>query len=636
VKPEAQARSGGTDPNNIGQAFQAVKMGILERLVIPMLDSMIEVPPRGKRFFINIIRFTLVWGMFSFCGLSPLWAKDPVQVMIEGLQGEELKNVQAALTLPPGLVRGGALDLGLLEIFQRQIPERVERALQPFGYYEAQVSATAEKMEKNEALIRVKVIPGEPIRVEAVNLRVTGPGGENPDLKHLVASFPLKVGDVLNQAKYQKAKEEMRTKALNLGYLGAEYASHVIRLNRGQRKAEIDLILETGPKYMFGKVIWEGPQLYPASFLQRFLDFKPGEPYSYSKVYQTQLNLINSDRFAAVNIRADKEEAKDFRVPVRIQVEPSAPKRLRPGVGYSTDFGAGVSLYYKDLNAFRRGHEFNADLSIQERRQAITTSYSLPGSGHIDNRTILSLGYQRELTKPYDNLLGILGGEQARSFGYGIIGSAYLQFRQENFSESGQEGSSTMLMPGLRFYQRRVDDLVRPHKGFRYNLETRGSGEVLGAETNFLQFLGSGDLLIPLTTKFSLLPHFQFGVTWQKDPLTDLPPSLRFYAGGVNSVRGYTYQSLGPKDSSGNVIGGKNLLVGSLEVDYSVTRNWSMALFYDVGNAFNNFQDLTWPQDAGIGVRYYTPVGPVRVDLARQINVDNPGFQLNVSVGFSL
>ena len=125
-------------------------------------------------------------------------------------------------------------------------------------------------------MIRVKVIPGEPVRVTAVNVRVTGPGEQNPDLKQLVASFPLKVGDVLNQVKYQKAKEEMRSKALNLGYLGAEYVSHVIRMNRGERKAEIELLLETGPKYMFGEVIWEGSQLYPLSFLERFLDFKPG------------------------------------------------------------------------------------------------------------------------------------------------------------------------------------------------------------------------------------------------------------------------------------------------------------------------------------------------------------------------
>jgi len=584
------------------------------------------------------IRYPLLFFIFFFgaCLLSKAVAAEPLEVVIEGIEGDTLKNARAALTFPPGMVREGVIDRALLNLFLRQIPEKVRKSLEPFGYYEAQASSIVEKTEDGRDLLRVKVIPGEPIRVAAVQVRVTGPGEKNRDLRLLVDSFPLKPGDSLNQVKYEKAKEELRSKALNLGYLGSEYISHVIRVNRTERKAEIDLVLQTGSRYLFGEVIWEGTQLYPISYLERFLDFKPGDPYSYSKVYQTQLNLINSDRFASVNVRADKDEARDGNVPVRIQLEPSAPKRLRPGVGYSTDYGAKIQLRYQDLNAFQRGHEFNADMSIAERRQAVSSYYTLPNAGHIDNRTNLKAGLQRELLNPYDNVLLTLEGEQARSFGYGIIGSAYLQFRYEQFSESGQDGTSELFMPGLRLYQRRVDDLIRPNKGFRYTLETRGSTRALGAEADFLQFLGNGDLLIPLGAGFSLIPRTQVGVTWEKDPLTDLPPSLRFYAGGDRSVRGYTYQSLGPKDSEGNVIGGKHLLVGSLELEYAITRNWSVAGFYDVGNAFNNFKDMSWPQGAGIGVRYYTPAGPVRLDLARQINVDNPGYQLHIAIGFAL
>jgi translocation and assembly module TamA len=84
------------------------------------------------------------------------------------------------------------------------------------------------------------------------------------------------------------------------------------------------------------------------------------------------------------------------------------------------------------------------------------------------------------------------------------------------------------------------------------------------------------------------------------------------------------------------VIGGKNLFVASLEVEYSITRNWSMAAFYDVGNAFNNLDNLQLAQGAGLGVRYYTPAGPVRVDLARQINVEHAGYQIHISIGFAL
>jgi translocation and assembly module TamA len=164
----------------------------------------------------------------------------------------------------------------------------------------------------------------------------------------------------------------------------------------------------------------------------------------------------------------------------------------------------------------------------------------------------------------------------------------------------------------------------------------RGTHEIFGSGTSFGQILGEGNLLIPLPHRFSLFSRLQAGATYLPDPFQDLPATLRFFAGGDHSVRGYAYQSLGPKDSSGNVVGGRNLLVGSLQLERGFGKNWGGLIFYDLGNAFNNFQDIHFAQGAGIGVRYYTRVGPIEVDLARQINVDNPGFRLHVIVGFSL
>ena len=159
--------------------------------------------PSPRSRWPKIGRFIFPLFILWVSGISSVRAADPVQVLVEGVEGEELNNVRAALALPPGVVRDGSVDRQLLEIFQRQIPEKVKKALEPLGYYETRVSTAMEKIEKEEALIRVKVIPGEPIRVAAVNVRVTGPGEQNPDLQQLFASFPLKVGDVLNQAKYQ-------------------------------------------------------------------------------------------------------------------------------------------------------------------------------------------------------------------------------------------------------------------------------------------------------------------------------------------------------------------------------------------------------------------------------------------------
>ena len=580
----------------------------------------------------------------SWVGIFIIWVNlvslaqgaDPIRVVVAGLEGEALKNAQAALVLPSGLIQDGVVNQPLLDIFRRRAPEKVRQALEPLGYFSARAEVTTEKTPEGQEVLRVTVTPGEPVRVSGIDIRLQGPGEKEKILKDLVAAFPLKIGDALHQGKYENGRDSLRSKALDLGYLGANYSIHLIRVHRGELRAEIELSLETGPQYRYGEVTFEGAPLYPRSFLERYLDFIPGELYSYTKNYQTQLNLINSDRFSAVTVEANVEEARDYFVPVKIKLEPSAPKRLRPGVGYATDTGARFSLRYQDLNAFRRGHDFSADLSIAERRRALSALYAFPSSGHIENRTILKTGLLQEQLKPYDTLLFTLEAERARSFGKGRVGSAYLQFRQENFSEAGQEGKSSLILPGGRFTQRQVDDVLRPRKGFRYYLEVRGSTENLGAETNFAQILANGDLLLPLPYGFSFIPRVQLGATWQRNPVTALPPTLRFYAGGDRSVRGYTYQSLGPKDASGNVIGGKNLIVGSLELEYALGKNWGIAAFYDVGNAFNNTNNLRLAQGAGVGIRYYTLAGPIRIDVARQINVDNPGFQLHISLGFAL
>ena len=308
----------------------------------------------------------------------------------------------------------------------------------------------------------------------------------------------------------------------------------------------------------------------PRSFLERFLDFKPGELYSYAKTYQTQFNLINSDRFASVRVREAKEEARDFRVPVKIQLEDSASQRLRPGVGYATDTGARFSLRYQDLNVFPPGHDFSADLTVGERRRALSALYTFPSPGHIDNRTILKTGLLQEIVKPYDTWSFTLEAERARS----------LRERAGWAPPTSSSGRRIFRSrPGGKVHPDFAGSSFFPAAGGRYrpapqrlslHLETRGSTDILGAETNFAQFLGNGDLLIPLPYEFSLIPRVQVGATWQRNAVTDLPPSLRFYAGGDRSVRGYTYQSLGPKDASGNVIGGKNLLVGSMELEYAL------------------------------------------------------------------
>jgi translocation and assembly module TamA len=572
--------------------------------------------------------------LLATSGLSS-GAATTLAVVVEGLEGEARQNVETALSLPEGLVKEDRVDELLLARFQEEAPQKVREALEPFGYYHPQLTLTTEH-QADQLRLLVRVDPGPPLRVASVQVDVHGPGSEDRKFKDSLPVFPMKTGEVLRQDRYEEWKTAARDMAREFGYLDAEFSVHLLHLSLAENEGKIELALETGPRYTFGEVTFIPPLTFPEAFLRRYLAFRPGKAYSPQRLARTQLNFTNSDRFAEVSIESDKEAAVDYRVPIRIRLTPSKPKRLRFGVGYETDKGAGILARYQDLNFNRWGHEFHTELRLSERVQGFAAEYLLPGLRDLDSKQALKMGYKREITDTYDSRSWSSEYETVHSFGRGRQGSGYLRFLQEDFSIAGQDGLANLLIPGMRFWQRRYDDPLRPIRGYRYYLEARGSTGLLGADGSFLQLLPQGETMIPLGNGFSLLLHGQMGVTLQNEPLNSLPPSLRFFAGGDNSVRGYSYQSLGPKNSSGRVVGGKNLLVGTLEIEKAFSSLWGLAVFYDAGNAFDDFSQYELKQGAGIGLRLYTPLGPIRLDLARQIGETDNQFRVHFSVGFGL
>ena len=562
-------------------------------------------------------------------------AAEPLEIEVSGISEKDaLANVHATLVLPPGLVENGQVDVLWLERFEEQIPERVRQALEPYGYYEAEVSCQRQEREKERYLLKVVIVPGRPIRLTTVQVRLSGPGSKEPRLQSLVADFPLRAGEVLRQDLYETGKGALKARVLDLGYLDAIFTVHQIRLQRGERRAEIDLELATGERYYFGEVEIEGGGDYPEPFLRRYLAFKKGEVFSYPRLGQTQLNFLDSDRFREVIITPQKDEVEELRVPIGLKLVPGARRRLRPGIGYGTDTGARISLNYRDLNVLHRGHEFSTDLSIAERRQSLSASYILPGLKHIDSQTALRTGFVREDLKTYETRSLFAEIEELRGFSGGRVGSVFLRLLQENYIVGDQNDRSRMILPGVRFRHSSYADPVRPKRGFRYSLEARGGHQSLGSDTGLVQFLASANTVIPLPWQLKLLLRAQGGTTQKNEPLAEIPASLRFFAGGDQSVRGYGYQTLGPKDASGKVVGGEHLAVGSVEIEAPLGENWGVAAFFDLGNAFTGPTKIDWARGAGLGVRRYTVVGPVKIDLARQVGVANPAFRLHLSVGF--
>ncbi len=566
---------------------------------------------------------------------APLHAADAVEIVVSGIEDDALTNVQESLVLPAGLVRDGKVDRLWLERFAKQAAEKTRTALEPFGYYQAQVTVAVEPAGEGYRLL-VKVAPGEPVRLTGVTVNLAGPGREEKRLQRLVAAFPLHEGDVLLQQKYEEAKAGIISRARDLGYLDAAYSAHEIRISPSATTAAIKLVLETGERFYFGATHIQGAPEYPDSFLRRHLTYKPGDIFSYPSLGETQRNFTNSERFSDVIITPEKEDAEDFRVPVGIQLKAGPRISLRPGVGYGTDTGARFTIRYRDLNMFHLGHELFSNLYIAERLQGLVTGYILPSPKDVRSSTVLQLNLQQEKTTTYTSRILALELDRNRSFGPGKLGTAYIKAQYEDYTVGYQNSTARLLLPGLRFSDDRYDNPVRPRRGFRYGLELRGTHPILGSDTRLVQFLAEGSHLLRLPWRLSLHTRAKGAATVLNDPISDIPPSLRFFTGGDQSVRGYSYKSLGPRDASGQVIGGKQLLTGSIELERALFKDWGVSLFYDVGNAFNSFSSVHLFQGAGVGLHYYTSVGALNLSVAYPLGVENPSFHYHFTVGFEL
>lgn len=581
------------------------------------------------------LAFLILWLILA----PPLQAAEPVEIVVSGIDGDILKNVKDTLVLPAGLVRNGTVDQLWLKRFAEQAENKTRTALEPFGYYNSVVTITVEPDEERYRLL-VTVQRGEPVRLNEVKVTLAGTGNKERRLERrlhrLVAKFPLNRGDVLLHQKYEGAKAALKTGAQDLGYLDAEFSRHEIRISPSATTATIDLVLDTGEMYYFGETHIQGAPDYPDSFLGRHLTYSSGEPFSYTRLGETQRNFTNSERFKEVIITPEKQDAEAFRVPVSVQLKAGPRISLRPGIGYGTDTGARFTVRYRDVNMFHRGHELYSHLFVAERLQGLVTGYIIPSPKDVRTSTTLQLNLQQEDTKTYTSRILALELDRNRSFGTGKLGTAYVKAQYEDYTVGTENSSARLLLPGLRFSDDRYVNPIRPRRGFRYALEARGTHQLLGSDTALVQMLAEGSHLQPLPWRLSLHTRAKAGTTMLNDPLRDIPPSLRFFTGGDQSVRGYSYKSLGPRNATGQVVGGSKLLTGSIELERAIFRDWGVSVFYDAGNSFNSFSSVSLFQGAGVGLHYYTAVGGLNLSVARPLGVDNSSFHIHFTVGFEL
>jgi len=524
----------------------------------------------------------------------------------------------------------GERDEEALLRFSRGAEEQARKAAQALGYYQPQIESEV-KDGKSPRLV-LNIDPGEPVRLRYVTIQILGPAATLKSFR-VPQSDVLKPGAVLNHGHYEDAKRLIQNQASRFGFFSGRFTSQKLSVDPRAGVADIDLVYDSGPRYALGKVSFAGDTPFDEDLLQRMVPFKSGAPYDSELIAELNQALQSSGYFESVRVDAAPTTAANDVIPVAVTLDTRKPRTMGLGLGYSTDVGPRAKANWTRHWVNPEGHSYGWEAELSAPRQNVGLWYDVPLDPPLTDKLRFAGGYQNEELANTDSLskLLTLGPEWHSKLPSGWQRVISLKWQHEEYRLGDDSGISNLLMPGVSYSYLRSDNRIDPHNGYRLQFDSKVAKEGLGSDNNLLYGTALAKGLTTVLDNHRFLARAQIGGS-ATNGYKSIPPSLRFFAGGDQSVRGYDYQSLSPENSEGDRVGGRYMVSGSLEYQYSVAEKWRVATFVDQGNSFNDFELPSLKTGVGMGVRWVSPVGPIRLDLAHALD-DPGGIRLHFSMG---
>ena len=369
--------------------------------------------------------------------------------------------------------------------------------------------------------------------------------------------------------------------------------------------------------------------------LRRLLQIVPGEPYLRGEVTRLTRKLQDTGYFEHVDVLSTTGESQQ--VNLQVQLDDASKHRFDIGTGFSTDSNLRARLDWIQPAINRRGHSQRSEIFVSAPRSRINSTYRIPGEHPLHDSFEIGIGFETREIKdnPVDS--GTVGAHFTTLDQSGWQWSWGGNVSYEDYRVSDQDAAETFYAsPDVSATRLRLETGRDPRRGLRISLGAEGSHESLGADTDYLRLFGLGQWLMPVAnTRMNLHLRGELGAIITAD-IHKVPLTRRFFTGGDQSVRGYGFEAISPRDAEGNLEGGKYLNVGSVEISQLVKPSWRVALFSDVGRAYTD-HDERWRRSIGIGLRWLTPFGQLRIDLAAPLNdSDSDTVRLHFTLGASL
>lgn len=589
-----------------------------------------------------------------------VWA---LEVTVNGLSGPPAENVVNILS------ELAASDHATRERLDGVVRNRAEQALQAFGYYNVEL-ATRYPDEDNERVI-IDINPGERTKITQVDVSLEGDAKQDEAFEDVLETNPLKVGDPLLHSRYDSFKGKISTLALERGYFNSRFRQQRIEVRPWEHSARIFLDFDSGQRYRFGHVHFEGSQIEPHR-LNNMIPFQPGDPYIAGDLATLNQNLGQTDWFGGVAVRprvnddaspatpsewwseatgrdttADPSrvlggpglsiareltDSQPTVVPVDVELTPADRHQFEVGVGYATDVGPRTQFSWTMPWLNRYGHSLTNSLYLSAPEQRFSGEYTIPLENPLRDSYRVRYGLKNIDNEDTDSFESSVQLARHWEFSNGWIQDLYWQTTYEDFTQADQDDAVLLLYPGISWSRTRKRNPIFPSWGDKQELTLEWSDPSWGSDARFVRTTFNSQWVRMLGSENRFVGRVGGGAM-ATNTFDKVPPSLRFFAGGDQSIRGYSYESLSPENDDGELLGGQHMLTSSVEYQRHLTGNFWSATFVDTGNAFDEW----WPDElktgAGVGVRWISPVGPIRFDIAHPFDDEEDSWRLHFSIG---
>jgi translocation and assembly module TamA len=568
--------------------------------------------------------------LLAACLLLPALAEARAKVEIEAerIEDELLDNIEAYV----GEVSDE--DLEAWRSTRTRLYERVKEALRSLGYYRGRA-----EISRDGETVRIVVMPGEPVTVRRLSLVYRGEAGSDPAFLALRENLPLKENDVLHHGKYEAVKTAVRNLGVEHGYFDALWETHAVAVDPDANTADIDLVYASGMRYRFGPLSFRKPDgseqdLLRPELLQKFATFREGEPYDADTLIRFNRALLDSRFFSEVRVQVERERSVDHAVPIDVVLAADKPNNMDIGIGYSTDVETRLTLKWQRPLINERGHSIEANSELSPVRSSLDTRYTVP-LGHPTNDVLQYLyGVRREEVEQVVTWNTVLGVQRQLRRENGWQRTYSLRGLRDTTELPDSEIKKDLVLPGASLDRLRSRGGVDPNWGDRQFYQLEVASEDVLSDASLVWLRAGGRLLRTFGGRHQILLRGDAGSVITDD-FDNVPVSMRFFAGGDQSIRGYSYRSISPRDENGIAVGARNLVTASVEYDYEFIRRWRLAVFTDAGNAFDSAQEPA-KIGAGVGVRWVSPVGPIRLDVAWPVSETEKTLRLHFSMGPNL